>query len=90
MLHGQMLILLSFPRGASGDEVLGFSSSVGLPVTLAQSGCADLSDELLAEVSARATAPGEWTNNEPFPVTAPMVAEAIRAADAAGRAFLAA
>src|SRR5678816_2585155 len=40
-------------------EVLDFSSAVGLPVTLAQVGLAELSRELLADVAARATAPGE-------------------------------
>jgi len=68
--------------------VLGFCCSVGLPVTLEQIGCADLPAGVMAEVAARATAQGEWTHNEPFPVTAAMVAEAIHAADAAGRAFL--
>ena len=94
-LHGEKVafgvlvqLMLEKADRAQVDEVLGFCCSVGLPVTLGQIGCADLSDELLAEVSARATAPGEWTNNEPFPVTASMVAEAIRSADAAGRAFL--
>jgi glycerol dehydrogenase len=96
-LHGEKVafgvlvqLMLEKADQAQVDEVLGFCSSVGLPVTLAQIGCADLPDDMLDLVAARATAPGEWTHNEPFPVTAPMVAEAIRAADAAGRAFLAA
>jgi glycerol dehydrogenase len=96
-LHGEkvafgvlvQLVLEQAPR-AQLDEVLGFSRSVGLPVTLADIGCADLPDAVLAEVAARATAPGELIHNEPFPVTAGMVVDAIRAADAAGRAFLAA
>lgn len=95
-LHGEKVafgvlvqLLLEHASRAQLDEVLGFSRSVGLPVTLAEIGCADLPDAVLAEVAARATAPGELIHNEPFPVTAGMVADAIRAADAAGRAFAA-
>ncbi len=66
-------------------EVFRFSTSVGLPITLAGIGCADLPGELLQQVAARSTAPGETIHNEPFEVTAAMVADAILAADAAGR-----
>jgi len=83
-------LMLEKAEQAQVDEVLGFCCSVGLPVTLAQIGCANLPDDVLDLVAARATAPGEWTHNEPFPVTAPMVVAAIRAADAAGHVFLAA
>ncbi|MCC6365832.1 MAG: glycerol dehydrogenase [Bryobacterales bacterium] len=69
-------------------EVLSFSTEVGLPVTLAGIGCGALGDELLAQVSARATAAGETIHNEPFEVTADMVADAILAADAEGRAWI--
>ncbi len=69
-------------------EVLSFSTEAGLPVTLGEIGCGALGDELLARVAARATAPGETIHNEPFDVTADMVADAILAADAEGRAWL--
>ena len=36
-------------------------------------------------LAARATIDSEFVHNEPFPVTANMVADAIMAADAAGR-----
>jgi glycerol dehydrogenase len=75
-------------EGAGRDqfrEVLAFSCEVGLPVTLAQIGCVDLSKDLLQQVATRATAPGETIHNEPFAVTATMVADAIQAADAIGR-----
>ena len=65
-------------------EVLAFCKSVGLPTSLAAVGCGNLSEEMLAKVAARATIPSEFVHNEPFPVTAEMVAEAIMAADAAG------
>jgi glycerol dehydrogenase len=69
------------------DEVLSFSASVGLPITLREIGCEDLTDEMLSMVAARTTAPGETIHNEPFHVTESMVAEAILEADAAGNAF---
>lgn len=69
-------------------DVLGFSTSVGLPVTLAEIGCeGGLSRELLAQVAARAAAKGETIHNEPFEVTPALVADAILAADATGRAW---
>jgi glycerol dehydrogenase len=69
------------------DDVLRFSSAVGLPVSLAGIGCADMPGELLTQVAARATAKGETIHNEPFEVTPAMVRDAILAADAAGRAW---
>jgi glycerol dehydrogenase len=57
---------------------------VGLPTTFAGIGIAEPSDELLEVVAKRATAPGETIHNEPMTVTPGMVAEALRAADAAG------
>jgi len=60
-----------------------------LPVTLAQIGCSELAAETLRQVATRTTAPGETIHNEPFEVTAAMVHDAILAADAAGRAWLA-
>lgn len=82
------LLMLEQASEATVDEVLGFCTSVGLPVTLREIGCGDLSKAMLAKIAARATAPGEVTHNEPFPVTAAMVEQAILAADARGRAFL--
>jgi glycerol dehydrogenase len=48
---------------------------------------ADLPRELLEQVAARATAKGETIHNEPFAVTPDMVADALLAADAVGRAW---
>ena len=42
--------------------------------------------ELLQQVATRATAKDETIHNEPFEVHADMVADAIRAVDASGRA----
>jgi glycerol dehydrogenase len=80
------LVLEGKPRELM-QEVLGFSIEVGLPVTLADVGLGEMSGDTLARIAARATAKGETIHNEPFEVTADMVADAIRAADAAGRAF---
>jgi glycerol dehydrogenase len=67
------------------EPVLAFATEVGLPVTLAEVGLADLPAELLQRVAARATAAGETIHNEPFEVRPDMVADALRAADALGR-----
>jgi glycerol dehydrogenase len=69
------------------EEVLRFATEVGLPVTLAEVGLAELPGDLLRRVAARATAEGETIHNEPFAVDADMVADAIRAADALGTAW---
>jgi len=80
------LILEGKPRSLL-DQVLRFSTEVGLPVTLADIGLGELTPEMLAQIAARATAKGETIHNEPFEVRPEMVADAIRAADAAGRAW---
>jgi glycerol dehydrogenase len=69
------------------EQVLRFSTEVGLPVTLAEIGLKELPKELLQQVANRATAKGETIHNEPFEVRPDMVADAILAADATGRAW---
>ena len=69
------------------DDVLAFSSSVGLPTTFAEIGIANPGLELLEGIAKRATAPGETIHNEPVRVTPNLVVEAMRAADAAGTRF---
>jgi glycerol dehydrogenase len=80
------LVLEGQPR-AVVEEVLRFATEVGLPVTLAALGLSELPRELLRQVAVRATAKGETIHNEPFEVRPDMVADAILAADAAGRAW---
>jgi glycerol dehydrogenase len=80
------LVLEGAPR-AQMEEVLRFSCEAGLPITLAGIGCDALPRDLLLQVAKRSTAPGETIHNEPFEVTAAMVADAILAADAVGRAW---
>jgi glycerol dehydrogenase len=69
------------------EQVLHFATEVGLPVTLAEVGLHEMPPELLRRVAERATAPGETIHNEPFEVRPDLVADAIRAADALGRAW---
>ena len=80
------LLLESQPKSVL-DEVLTFSSSVGLPTTFADIGIANPDPGLLETIAARAAVPGETIHNEPIPVTPRLVVEAMRAADAAGTAF---
>ncbi|MEZ5354510.1 MAG: glycerol dehydrogenase [Bryobacteraceae bacterium] len=82
-------LVLEGASRAQMEEVFQFSTSVGLPVTLDAIGCGGLSRDLLGEVAARSTAPGETIHNEPFEVSPMMVADAILAADSAGRAWMA-
>jgi glycerol dehydrogenase len=70
------------------DEVLAFSTTVGLPITFAGIGLNRPDPALLTRIARRAAAPGETIHNEPFPITAERVVEALQAADAAGRRFL--
>lgn len=94
-LHGEKvafgtLTQLVLEQAGDGEirAVIEFCVSVGLPVTLAQIGLADVDGALLRRMAQRAVQPDESTHNEPFPVTAEMVARAIIAADAAGRGHI--
>ncbi len=77
------LVLEGKPRTLI-EEVLNFSVEVGLPITLAEVGLQDLPREMLNQIAARATAPGETIHNEPFEVRPDMVADAILVADQTG------
>ena len=91
-LHGEkvafgvlvQLVLEGQPHSVI-EEVLRFSTSVGLPITLAEIGLERMTPEMLDSIALRSTATGETIHNEPFEVTPEMVADAIRAADAIGR-----
>ena len=94
-LHGEkvafgvlvQLILEGQPHSIM-EEVLRFSTSVGLPVTLAEIGLGQMTPDMLERVALRSTAKGETIHNEPFEVSPEMVADAIRAADAIGSEWL--
>jgi len=91
-LHGEkvafglivQLVMEGSPR-ATVEKVLGFSTEVGLPITLAEIGLPELPGDLLGQIAGRATAAGETIHNEPFEVTSDMVADAVLASDALGR-----
>jgi len=68
------------------DTVLGFSRSVGLPVTLADVGLVAPDRATLELVAARSVEEGETAHHEPFEVTAEMIYAGIITADAIGRA----
>jgi len=68
------------------EQVRAFCATVGLPTTLAEIGLADLDDGTLALIAAGAVAEGETAHNEPFEVTAELIADGIRGADALARA----
>lgn len=67
------------------EEVSDFSVQVGLPVTLSDIGLVDASSDVLMKVASRAVVEGETAHNEPFPVTAELVYDAIRKADRLGK-----
>jgi len=71
------------------NEVMAFCRSVGLPVTLKELGIDNLSLEQARRIAEIATAEGETSHNEPFPLTWQMVKDAIFAADQLGTAFTA-
>jgi glycerol dehydrogenase len=80
------LALEGAPR-ATVQEVLTFCSEVGLPITLGDIGLMEPTRSQLDSIARRASAPGETIHNEPFEVTPEIVADAILAADALGKAW---
>ncbi|MBA3993107.1 MAG: glycerol dehydrogenase [Cyanobacteria bacterium DS2.3.42] len=94
-MHGEKvafgLIVQLIAEGKSQaviDEVLEFSQSVNLPITLQEVGLKHPSYNVALQIAERSVAEGETAHNEPFVVTAPMIADAILAADAIGRRHL--
>lgn len=63
------------------DQVRRFCRTVGLPTSLTEVGLGDASDEVIATIAARTVIPEESAHNEPFEVTADMIADGIRALD---------
>ncbi|MBP3395836.1 MAG: glycerol dehydrogenase [Clostridia bacterium] len=71
------------------ESIITWCIELGLPVTLAELGVSEVTDEKLMAVATAACAPGDTLHNLPFEVTPEKVAAAIKAADAYGRYFLA-
>jgi glycerol dehydrogenase len=94
-MHGEKVafgvvtqLMLESKPYAVVKEVLGFSKSVGLPITFSGIGLgANPSTEILERIARRSTAAGETIHNEPFEVRAEMVVEALQAANRAGERF---
>ncbi|CAB4851310.1 unannotated protein [freshwater metagenome] len=91
-LHGEKvafgLVVQLVVEGQSSDEidtVIRFCRSVGLPTTLGGLGLADADDDTIRVIAERTVAEGETAHNEPFGVSARMIADGIRAADARSR-----
>jgi glycerol dehydrogenase len=80
------LVMEGKPR-AVVEEVLQFSTLVGLPVTLAEIGLAEMARAMLENIALRATAEQETIHNEPFEVRPDMVTDAILTADSIGQAW---
>ena len=93
-LHGEKVafgvlvqLMLEGKQRSLVDQVLGFAADVGLPMTLADVGLGEMTGEMLDRIATRSTAKGETIHNEPFEVRPEIVSDAIRAADATGRAW---
>jgi glycerol dehydrogenase len=93
-MHGEKVafgllaqLMLESQSNAVIEEVLEFSTSVGLPTTFAGIGIDNPNQDLLEMVAQRATRTGETIHNEPMQITTKLVIEAMRAADSAGMAF---
>lgn len=68
------------------DEVIDFCLAVGLPVGFHDLGNVHIGKDALRAAAEAAVRPEETIHNEPFPVTAEMVIDALLAADSLGRA----
>jgi glycerol dehydrogenase len=77
-------LMLEDAATAEIEEVIGFCTQVGLPVTLAQVGLPESPRELLEQIALRSVQAGESIHNEPCAVSAARVVEAILAADGSG------
>jgi glycerol dehydrogenase len=77
------LMMESKPREIV-EEVLDFSTSLGLPISFSDIGLGAPGSDALENIARRATAKGETIHNEPFPVTPKLVTDALRAANVAG------
>ena len=82
MLAG--LFLAEYPDSTI-DEVYTFCESVGLPVTLAQIGVIDPTEEDLLKVATAACAPQESIWHEPYPINPEKVVKCLKMADTRGK-----
>lgn len=69
------------------EQIISFCMSVGLPTTMQELGVEELTEEKVMAVAELSCTEKETMKNMPFAVTVPMVAAAIRAADAYGHYY---
>lgn len=69
------------------EEVMSFCDSVGLPITFADLGYAEMDYDVIRNAAEKACVPTSTIHNMPFEVTGEMVFHALIAADAYGRAY---
>ena len=70
------------------EDIILWCIEVGLPVTLAELGAGNVTDDQLMEVAKTACAETDTLHNMPFEVTPETVFAAIKVADAYGRYYL--
>lgn len=95
MYHGEkvafgtltQLVLENVPEEELTD-IISWCIELGLPVTLAELGIKDATDEKIMAVATAACAENDTLHNMPFEVTPEKVFAAIKAADAYGRYYL--
>lgn len=80
------LVLEGAPQ-AEIDEVLAFSSSLGLPVSLSDLGVTSVSDDQWKVIGEKTCIPEESVHSMPFDVTPDQVISAIIVADKIGEAY---
>lgn len=78
-------LVLEGAPAAEVDRFAEFTARLGLPTTLTEAGLGEAGDEVLDEVVAAATAPGETIHNLAFSPTAREVRDALRAVEGVGR-----
>lgn len=69
------------------EEVLGFCTEVGLPITLSDIGVKDVTKDKIMRIAEASCKEGETIHNHVFKVTVDMVAGAIALADSMGNAY---
>ena len=95
MYHGEKVafgtiaqLVMENRPDAEIEEILEFCCAVGLPITLKQLGCEEVTDEKIMAVAEASCAEGETIYNMPGEVTVESVFAAIKAADALGNWYL--
>ena len=86
-LFGMVMGLLENVSTDELEEVIDFCIEVGLPVTLAELGIKEVTEEKIMAVATAACAESDTLHNMPFEVTLEKVYAAILAADGYGRYY---